>query len=361
MATPALALSHMSRSARDADADQASRDDAGEAWARGTLGHGIGWVIATVHGATEANGTWARCRLAWGPNAANMHAVCQSMGPPACCAELRAVATTSFAWPANGVCAQADEWWSLFTGDRSVAALLRRRSTLGLSRGGMVGRQARGGVRGTFAPPDFWRVAVGSHHKHQAAKDEQSVAAPALNPPLASLTLRDATTEDELCLSVLAMQVFLDTYATKGIRPEIAREVLSSYSRQAFAHALADRATRIVVAEHDGHMIGFSQVTLGQSHELAPPGAQSELLRLYVQEPFTRLKVGSSLLAAAEQVAGAAGASVLWLTPWIHNHRALAFYARRGYEDHGLTYFTFEGESHQNRVLAKPLATSSAA
>jgi ribosomal protein S18 acetylase RimI-like enzyme len=179
--------------------------------------------------------------------------------------------------------------------------------------------------------------------------------------PNRSFKLREAASEDELCLSVLAMQVFLDTYATQGIRPEIAREVLSSYSRQAFAHALADLRTRIVVAEHNGHMIGFAQVTLGGSHHQAPPGAQSELLRLYFQEPFTGQKVGSSLLAAAETVASAAGASVLWLTPWVHNHRALAFYASRGYEDHGLTYFTFEGESHENRVLAKTLAPSGGA
>ena len=39
-------------------------------------------------------------------------------------------------------------------------------------------------------------------------------------------TLRPATADDALCLGVLAMQVFLDTYATDGIRPPIAREAL---------------------------------------------------------------------------------------------------------------------------------------
>jgi hypothetical protein len=61
------------------------------------------------------------------------------------------------------------------------------------------------------------------------------------------------------------------------------------------------------------------------------------------------------LLAAAEQLAAASGASVLWLTPWVYNHRALAFYGRRGYADYGATVFTFEGESHESRVLAKQL------
>lgn len=151
------------------------------------------------------------------------------------------------------------------------------------------------------------------------------------------------------------------TYATEGIRPELAREVLASYSQTVFSEAIAHRGNHIVMAELRGHVIGFAQVTLFATHELAPAGVQAELLRLYVQEPFTGAQVGTQLLARAEYIAATAGASVLWLTPWVHNHRALAFYARRGYKDYGLTYFIFEGESHENRVLAKALAVASAA
>lgn len=176
--------------------------------------------------------------------------------------------------------------------------------------------------------------------------------------PRPELHLRAATADDALCLSVLAMQVFLDTYASAGIRPALAREVLSTYSQAAFAAALAAPGQRIVLAEVDGHLVGFAQVTLRAEHVQAPPGVQAELLRLYVQEPFTGRQVGTQLLQRAERIAAEHGATVLWLTPWVHNHRALAFYARRGYTDHGLTWFAFEGESHANRVVARQLAHS---
>ncbi len=156
------------------------------------------------------------------------------------------------------------------------------------------------------------------------------------------------------------MQVFLDTYATQGIRPALAREVLSSYSEARFNEAAVNPQSRLFVAEHAGHMVGFAQVALASQHELAPHGVQAELLRLYVQEPFTGRKVGTKLLIHAENLAAAEGATVLWLTPWVHNHRALAFYSRRGYDDFGLTLFTFEGESHENRLLAKSLRATTA-
>ena len=182
--------------------------------------------------------------------------------------------------------------------------------------------------------------------------------APMPNPssePRTPLHLRDARPDDALCLSVLAMQVFLDTYATQGIRTAIAREVLSTYSQASFDAALADSKTHITVAEHDGHLIGFAQLSFSSGHPLAPAGEQAELLRLYVQEPFTRAKVGSQLLMQAQRISADAGATVLWLTPWVHNHRALAFYQKHAFVDHGLTHFVFEGESHENRVLAKSL------
>lgn len=173
---------------------------------------------------------------------------------------------------------------------------------------------------------------------------------------LSPLIYRRARPDDALCLGVLAIQVFMDTYATGGVRPSVAREVLSTYSTQACAAWLERNDCLVEVAELDGHLLAFSQTTLGAAHELAPAGAQAELLRLYVQQPFIGRGLGRALLRHAEQSAAAAGAQVLWLTAWVHNQRARGFYAHQGYVDHGQTWFEFEGERHQNRLLAKVLA-----
>jgi len=178
---------------------------------------------------------------------------------------------------------------------------------------------------------------------------------------LSRVTSRPAKPEDALCLGVLATQVFLDTYATGGIRPAIAREVLGAFSTAACAALLADPGLGVEVAEYEGHLIGFHQVWFRAHHELAPPGIQAELYRLYVQEPFAGRGIGTALLRSAEELACRHGASVLWLTPWVHNHRALHFYAARGYVDYGSTLFRLEGEAHENRVVAKMLSAPDAA
>lgn len=171
-------------------------------------------------------------------------------------------------------------------------------------------------------------------------------------------SLRPATPDDALCISVLGMQVFLDTYATDGIRPSVAREAVEHHSLGAASALLADQQCRIHVAERAQHMIAFAQITIGSTHSLVAAERPAQLNRLYVQEPFTGTGVGTALLNQAEAIASAAGMSALWLTSWTGNRRALTFYARRGYTDVGATTYVFENESYENRVFMKLLRGS---
>jgi len=45
----------------------------------------------------------------------------------------------------------------------------------------------------------------------------------------------------------------------------------------------------------------------------------------------------------------------VWATVWVGNERALGFYPRRGYELLGSPTYTFQGETHENRLFGKAL------
>ena len=167
-----------------------------------------------------------------------------------------------------------------------------------------------------------------------------------------AVTYRAGVPADALCVGVLAMQVFLDTYATEGIRPDLAREALSCYSPEAFAPRLADRNVSFVLAEAAGHLIGFGELHHASACP-AEPRAHVELVRLYVQQPFQRQGIGAQLMKHAEQRARAAGADALWLSAWCGNERALAFYPAMGYDDVGPAEHVIEGRAYPNRLFLK--------
>jgi diamine N-acetyltransferase len=177
--------------------------------------------------------------------------------------------------------------------------------------------------------------------------------------PRSAGTFRRANSSDALCLSALATQVFLETYATEGIRPWLAREVQEHLSPPALTELLAKPSTEFLLAERSGHLIAFAQLAYSESHPLVVSERPAELERLYVQSPFTSRGVGTALLQHAEARAVEHGAGTLWLTAWIGNHKALRFYSRQGYRELGSTSYTFEDQSFENRLFAKHLASSS--
>lgn len=176
------------------------------------------------------------------------------------------------------------------------------------------------------------------------------------SPRWARLTqLRPATPGDAVRLSALAIQVYLDTYATQGVSHGLAQDALTLLSCDAFAERARQPHLRLVLAERGDGLIGFAELdlTAGTAPGTAQDGA--ELVRLYVQPTFQRAGVGSQLIEAAEQLARAAQRPALWLTAWDGNHRARAFYAGRGYADVGATVHWIEGQPIGNRVLMRLL------
>ncbi len=190
------------------------------------------------------------------------------------------------------------------------------------------------------------RFTAGSHQRvRQTSKMNQA------HP----LTVRNAVASDALCIAALGLQVFLDTYATEGIRTALAREALEAFSPENVASLLGTPGVMLLIADYNGHMVGFAQLALNTAHDLIVSPHACELQRLYVQERFTGKGVGARLLTQAERRAHAEGASLLWATVWVENQRALGFYPRQGYQHLGSPPYTFQGETHGNALFAKRL------
>lgn len=179
---------------------------------------------------------------------------------------------------------------------------------------------------------------------------------------LETFVIRRGGEDDALCVGVLATQVFLDTYAGDGIRPDLAREVLAGYSQESFARRLTDPATTFLLAERvvgdEPHLVGFAEVTVDRPSPVdgvSPGAADAELVRLYVQPPFQGKGLGSDLLHRAERAASEQGAGALWLSTWAGNRAALAFYRAHGYRTVGTSEYVFEDRAYETKILAKAL------
>jgi ribosomal protein S18 acetylase RimI-like enzyme len=171
-----------------------------------------------------------------------------------------------------------------------------------------------------------------------------------------SIEIRLGSADDAVCVAALATQVFLDAYATDGVRPDLAREAFREYCEAAFAARLAEPERRFILATQADALLGFAEMRGSDLASPIPAICGAELDRLYVQPRAQRSGTGRALIQEAERIASMLPASWLWLTVWDGNAGALAFYRQMGYADSGATTYLLEGKTYGNRVLGKQLA-----
>jgi diamine N-acetyltransferase len=183
-------------------------------------------------------------------------------------------------------------------------------------------------------------------------QDRQTVAE--WNVMLPNIALRVAEPEDAARLAALAVQTWLHTYATGGIRQSIARYVHEHLTVDAFISQVARSDATTLVANADDHLVGYAAVEYAKPCPVRE-SVTTHLDKLFVQEPFIGAGVGYALLNAATAEARRRGAvSGYWLTVNSGNERARAFYRRQGLQDIGVTHFDLYGERHENRILYAP-------
>ena len=72
---------------------------------------------------------------------------------------------------------------------------------------------------------------------------------------------------DAVSIAALATQVFLDTYASEGVRPDLAREAFHIYSPEAFAGRLAEPDRVFLLAGQGVVVTGFAEEQCSNRHK----------------------------------------------------------------------------------------------
>jgi ribosomal protein S18 acetylase RimI-like enzyme len=165
-----------------------------------------------------------------------------------------------------------------------------------------------------------------------------------------TVEIRGARPSDAECLAALAVQVWLQTYATDGVSPTIAKYVAGDFTAARLGALIADSSRTVIVAEIGEHRVGYA--VLGFRREAPRQESDVELETLYVQPNFARRGIGSMLLRSAEDNANERGRRRgLWLKTNAKNSHAIRFYEYHGYARAGLAYFELGDEKHENIVF----------
>ncbi|WP_367328485.1 GNAT family N-acetyltransferase [Lentimicrobium sp.] len=166
-----------------------------------------------------------------------------------------------------------------------------------------------------------------------------------------SITISFAGAGDASNLTVLKQHVWIETYATEGIRNEFSEYLLNNFTIDNEITALNNVRRKTLIASKNNHLIGCAVVVFDAECPVQGSNSSAEISVLYVLERFTGIGAGKKLLSHAIRLMQEEGYGNAWLTVYHKNTRAIGFYRHFGFTDAGKTYFSMQENQYENRIM----------
>ena len=168
------------------------------------------------------------------------------------------------------------------------------------------------------------------------------------------IAYRDATPADADALDAFAQAIWIETFGHASSPADVAAYCATAFGPQGrLRHDLLAGAAQFRLACRDAAVVGYAKLNLPWLPD-AEAGAM-QLSQLYVAGELHGAGVGAALMDWAVATAREAGATALLLTVWEENRRALAFYARLGFEQVGTYAFAVGEQIDTDLVLRLPV------
>ena len=170
------------------------------------------------------------------------------------------------------------------------------------------------------------------------------------------LAIRRGMPADARALATFAATAFIDTFGP-GNRPDD----MTAYVAEVFGESqqgveLADPECTVVLAELGGEMVGYAMLREGIAPACVGDGGAIEIARLYAGRRWIGAGVGATLMQRCLETAEWRECERIWLGVWERNARAIAFYARWGFDDIGSQHFQLGSDLQTDRIMARRVA-----
>lgn len=164
-----------------------------------------------------------------------------------------------------------------------------------------------------------------------------------------TITYRDATAADLPAVDTLFRDSFTATFGHLYAPADLGA-FLGQFTPEAWAAELAQPDLKIHLAEEAGTLIGFAKVS-DVELPVTPTGPALELRQLYLTDAAKGRGVADALTKWVMEEARRRGAGELFLSVYVDNHRAKAFYARYGFQDVGSYEFPVGDHVDEDRLM----------
>ena len=167
-----------------------------------------------------------------------------------------------------------------------------------------------------------------------------------------TVTFRNAAPSDAEALAELGRRSFVDTFGHL-YSPEDLALFLANHNVDSWAQELADPAFAIRIGEVDGAAVAYAKIGPPKL-PFEPRGPAVELRQFYVLSDWHGRGAAGEMMAWVLDEARRRGGDDLYLSVFVDNPRARAFYSKYGFVEEGR--YAFMVGSHADEDIVMRLA-----
>jgi diamine N-acetyltransferase len=165
----------------------------------------------------------------------------------------------------------------------------------------------------------------------------------------AAMHIRDVVTGEGARLAALAERTFRDTFTKDNTANDMDLHCATHYNEATQEAELRDSSRRTMVVERDGEWLAYAQLRFDAD-------GSAEIIRFYVDAPWHGQGIAGTLMQHAITRATSAGAPHITLGVFERNARAISFYKKWGFVEHGEAIFTVGTDPQRDLVLIRVAA-----
>ncbi|HEY4208867.1 MAG TPA: GNAT family N-acetyltransferase [Puia sp.] len=149
------------------------------------------------------------------------------------------------------------------------------------------------------------------------------------------IQIRPAAAEDAEMIADISRRTFYDSFSPLNTPEDIAEYMDKQFTRESIIAEVDAPGNTFLVAWQDEQPVGYVRLLEHVPPQGVGKGPAIEIVRIYAEKSVIGKGIGPALMQASIDLAREKGKQWVWLGVWEHNHHAIAFYTKWGFEKFG--------------------------
>jgi ribosomal protein S18 acetylase RimI-like enzyme len=170
-----------------------------------------------------------------------------------------------------------------------------------------------------------------------------------------NIIIKIADKSEAALIADLSRQTFVDSFAQFNTKENMDKFMNVQFRREALMAEVGAPGNIFLVAYLASEALGYVYMRKSENPPELGDVPAIEISRIYIVQKAIGKGVGGLLMERSIEMAKERNEEIIWLGVWEHNHRAIAFYSKWGFEKFGSHPFMLGDDRQTDWYMKKNL------